>query len=204
MKLIKKVSATPLPKNEGKIIDSAQTLDDKRKNTYSMRVINEKLDDKVDGQFLVRNYYSKTDVDEVLTSDEYVFTEHSGDGSVAVKFRRIGNMVGVYTYPTIGANTESLTIMPTVIQLPDWAKISETSSDRDIVVCNFFASNGYVMSRVEAEEDYFTLTPSNMYYFQIVKRHDNGNYYFSFHFVQTQATEKVEKLNSRNTNYLVY
>jgi hypothetical protein len=201
---IKKVEVTPIDRNIAKVVDSTATQDDKTKNTYSMRVIDNELDGKVDGQFLVNNYYSKTDIDEVLTSDEYVFTEYSGDGSVVVVFRRVGNMVGVYTYPTMAANTESLTIMTTPIELPDWAKISETSSDRDIVVCNFFATNGYVMSRVEAEEDYFTLTPSNMYYFQIVKRHDNGNYYFSFHFVQTQATEKVEKLNSRNTNYLVY
>lgn len=39
---IKKVKVTPLDRNIGKIVDSTQTLDDKTKNTYSMRVIDEK------------------------------------------------------------------------------------------------------------------------------------------------------------------
>lgn len=39
---IKKVEVTPIDRNIGKIVDSTQTLDDKTKNTYSMRVIDEK------------------------------------------------------------------------------------------------------------------------------------------------------------------
>lgn len=42
MKKIKKVEVTSIDRNIGKIVDSTQTLDDKTKNTYSMRVIDEK------------------------------------------------------------------------------------------------------------------------------------------------------------------
>lgn len=44
---IKKVEVTPIDLNIGKIIDSASTTDDKTKNTYSMRVIDEELGTKV-------------------------------------------------------------------------------------------------------------------------------------------------------------
>lgn len=46
MKAIKKVQVTPLDYNFGKIIDSASTTDDKTKNTYSMRVIENLINDK--------------------------------------------------------------------------------------------------------------------------------------------------------------
>lgn len=75
---IKKVEVTPIDRNIAKVVDSTATQDDKTKNTYSMRVIDSQLDDKVDGQFLVNNYYSKTDsyskdeVDGLLTEAETV------------------------------------------------------------------------------------------------------------------------------------
>ena len=43
MKTIKKVAVTPLPENEAKVIDSENTSDNKRLNTYSMRIIDEKV-----------------------------------------------------------------------------------------------------------------------------------------------------------------
>lgn len=71
---IKKVEVTPIDRNIAKVVDSTSTQDDKTKNTYSMRVIDNQLDDKVDGQFLVNNYYSKNDVynkTEVYSKGDY-------------------------------------------------------------------------------------------------------------------------------------
>lgn len=45
MKKIKKVEVTPIDRNIGKIVDSTGTVDDKTKNTYSMRVINQMAKD---------------------------------------------------------------------------------------------------------------------------------------------------------------
>lgn len=45
MKKIKKVEVTPIDRNIGKIVDSTATVDDKTKNTYSMRVIDAKTSD---------------------------------------------------------------------------------------------------------------------------------------------------------------
>lgn len=58
MKTIKKVEVTAIDNNIGKIIDSDATTDDKTKNTYSMRVIDEAFDDatatyKASGDFAV-------------------------------------------------------------------------------------------------------------------------------------------------------
>lgn len=44
MKKIKKVAATPLPKNEGKIIDSFDTSDDKTTNAPSARATKDYID----------------------------------------------------------------------------------------------------------------------------------------------------------------
>lgn len=47
MKKIKKISTTPLPKTEGSIIDSPTTSDDQRKNTFSIRIIKEKINEVI-------------------------------------------------------------------------------------------------------------------------------------------------------------
>lgn len=54
MKAIKKVEVTPIDYNIGKIIDSAATTDDKTKNTYSMRVIDNELDTKINASNIVK------------------------------------------------------------------------------------------------------------------------------------------------------
>lgn len=58
---IKKVEVTPIDRNIGEIVDSTQTLDDKTKNTYSMRVIDEKINSAT------IDAYSKEEMDEILT-----------------------------------------------------------------------------------------------------------------------------------------
>lgn len=64
MKAIKKVQVTPLDYNFGKIIDSASTTDDKTKNTYSMKVIDEELETKSDtGHNHDDRYYTETESD---------------------------------------------------------------------------------------------------------------------------------------------
>ena len=64
MKAIKKVEVTPLDYNEGKIINSASTTDDKTKNTYSIKVIDEELETKSDvGHNHDDRYYTETESD---------------------------------------------------------------------------------------------------------------------------------------------
>lgn len=194
---IKKVSATPLPKNEGKIIDSFNTQDDKRKNAPSLHAVQEKLDDKVDGQFLVRNYYSKTDIDEVLTSEKFHFT--STDGEIDIVFKRVGKIVFVYYYPVIYGNEPSATLFNT-IELPDWAKISETPTG-NINICSKLTCGGWSYS----ESDGISL--GSISRFSITKQ-ANGLYRFRYSYVDTNPpyTDPPENRNliAENTSYLVY
>lgn len=66
---IKKIEVTPLDYNEGKIIDSATSTDDKTKNTYSMQIVDNKISEvnqsisevESDVSDLTNNVYVKGD-----------------------------------------------------------------------------------------------------------------------------------------------
>lgn len=196
---IKKVEVTPLDRNYASVVDSTSTLDDKTKNTYSMRVIDNELDGKVDGQFLVNNYYSKTDIDEITTSDTFHFS--SSDGEIDVVFRRIGNIVGVYVYPTVLANKESLGIS-TAITLPDWAKISETSEDRIINLCDSFNCGGYGLS-LNSETGTYDISLSSFFRINL-RKHTTGSYWLQYNFAISTPYESDTKLRTSVANYMVY
>lgn len=70
MKTIKKISVTPLPKNEGKIIDSFNTTDDKHINAPSIDAVNNGLSGKANVSHNHDDrYYTSNDID--LMFDNY-------------------------------------------------------------------------------------------------------------------------------------
>ena len=68
MKAIKKVEVVPLDYNIGKIINSASSSDDKTKNTYSMKII----DDKIENAEIYdkATYLQKTSAEAIYLSQE--------------------------------------------------------------------------------------------------------------------------------------
>ena len=71
MKYIKKISATPLPKNKGMIIDSFDTSDDKHKNAPSLNAVKQYINNncKVNGDFAVLTGSCNIEPGEVKSID---------------------------------------------------------------------------------------------------------------------------------------
>lgn len=199
---IKKVEVTPIDRNYASVVDSKSTQDDKTKNTYSMRVIDNELDGKVDGQFLTNNYYSKTDIDEITTSDTFHFLAGDEGGELDVVFKRVGKIVFVYYYPIVygvQSGLQTMSIMDT-IELPEWAKISETF-EHNINICSKFQCYGWSSSASDG------ISLGSISRFSIVKQ-ANGLYRLRYSYVDTNPayTDPPENvyLVGENTSYLVY
>lgn len=89
MKLIKKSSDTPLVRDEGKIVNNTTSSYDKTKNTYSMEVIDNKID-------------SATGTPEIAVST----TQPSGEEVLWINPNEVSIGVGSYISNTYGTSQE--------------------------------------------------------------------------------------------------
>ena len=89
MKLIKKSSDTPLVRDEGKIVNNTTSSYDKTKNTYSMEVIDDKIN-------------SATGAPEIAIST----TQPSGDEVLWINPNEVPSGIGSYISNTYGESQE--------------------------------------------------------------------------------------------------
>ena len=101
---IKKVEVTPIDRNIGKIVDSTQTLDNKTKNTYSMRVIDEKNipQNALSNTRVGDNALTKFELSEIDTSSG---TRNTAIGKNALGENTEGHHNTAVGFDTINANT---------------------------------------------------------------------------------------------------
>lgn len=101
---IKKVEVTPIDRNIGKIVDSTETLDDKTKNTYSMRVIDEKNvpENATSNTRLGDNALTKFELSE---TDLELGTRNTGLGKNALSENTTGHHNTSVGFDTLALNT---------------------------------------------------------------------------------------------------
>lgn len=121
---IKKVSVSPIPRNEASVIDSLNTNDDKTINAPSIRAVNEGLNSKANtGHTHDDRYYKISEIDNKLAqkvsnlSDNSTTLNLSNTGTVTIVRR--GNTVTAYAEATVTAGGS---LVSNYITLPDWAR----------------------------------------------------------------------------------
>lgn len=128
MKAIKKVEVVPLDYNIGKIINSASSSDDKTKNTYSMKIIDDKISETID-------YVDETatNLETVQTFTEtlsYTGTPTSGEGiEITTLWKKVGKIVTLSFNVYIPRGKGGLiNLSHFIFTIPEWAKPTSTSN----------------------------------------------------------------------------
>lgn len=174
MKTIKKVSVSPLPRNEASVIDSLDSGDDQTINAPSIHAVNEGLNGKANSSHthtksditdFAHNhddrYYTKTEADTIQTGTA---TATSSTGSIDFTFKRNGNVVSVKAVLNMNTNLDTVQVMGAV-SIPDFAKPTNTGT---------FAS-GCIFGSYSIDTTNFELSINSVAKFGLTKA-SNGNY----------------------------
>ena len=138
MKAIKKVEVVPLDYNIGKIINSASSSDDKTKNTYSMKIIDDKISETID-------YVDETvtNLETVQTFTETVVDDRNSNRYIDICWKKVGKTVQINIVATIPANgSSSMGMAHFNFTIPEWAKVSSNYTNVT------FGENIYLISAI--------------------------------------------------------
>lgn len=124
MKLIKKISATPVQENTGAIIDSLNTSDDKHTNAPSINAIKTYIDNEINN---VETDFTNTQTGTITTT--------KSDINFTLKFKRNMNVVTVNVTMNVPATKKSAANWIQIENLmPVWAKTNETNGNENLVL----------------------------------------------------------------------
>lgn len=143
MKAIKKVEVVPLDYNIGKIINSALSSDDKTKNTYSMKII----DDKIGATNQNLNNLSNN----VYIKDDYAILT----GTVTLVD---GTVTTTISYPTGFTNANSVVL---TIGMQSTSTSSTNRYNYGYGNTSIYYSNGLINRRISLGDSEITFQVSN-------------------------------------------